>query len=320
MLAACGYLDWQEAEHQYSRIAIIECVSWRPSQTQLPSMPGVARAIGRSGEEPNLVRHIKTLLFVLVLLGCTLVAVRAGHAWIRAASVVVLACMLVALLVEWLDALLPRLAVEQRWRYKLMPLSAAETLLVSNESINGKDVERLLAHEHASRRGGSAMRRLIAWWQAPCAECHQESMEADEVYLRVAPATARLLSVPLDVVRQRARWYVDEAMRHEQEHGAAWSVARLRAMIVPIVIRLYHELVFGKECPPDKVPMFAASVANVMAATSADSRYDTAARCHVLGAFMTIERIRKSVIKLINMPRNARDAFGGGARDGGRWS
>ncbi|XYH95042.1 hypothetical protein ACMHYB_45710 [Sorangium sp. So ce1128] len=206
------------------------------------------------------------------------------------------------MLFGWLAVLLPRLVAKQRWKYKLMPLDATGTVVVPNDSIHGKDVERLFSHEHASSRVGSAMRRLVYWWQAPCAECHQEIMEKDELYLQLAPVTARLISMPHDVVRQRARHHVHEAMRREQDRGPAWSIVRLRGLIAPIAVSFFYEFVFRKECPPDKAPLFIASMADVLASTGSDSRRRMDVRTKLLRHVMDLvaagggcpERVGKS--------------------------
>jgi len=189
--------------------------------------------------------------------------------------------------VDLLTRILSALVDRQRWKFKQRN-ETGNTIVVPNTAIQGESVKRLFAHPDVSLKSADGLRQLIRWWHAPSADCHQELMERNELYLELRPITSRLLSAPVADVRQLARTYVEEAMLRQLDHGSVWSVTRLRTVVGPIVMAFCYEFILGRKCPPEALSLLMASTTDVIAATRSLSRRNLPKRADALAHLTSV--------------------------------
>ena len=112
---------------------------------------------------------------------------------------------------------------------------------------DGDTFRRVYSHPAANGRSRGAVLSDIFWyWLSPGPEMHQEHLEPGRRYEAVARTTRTILAMP----SSRAETLAAQcASRVLPELGRTRWV-RLRDLMMPVSAEFYHEVVFGKPCPP----------------------------------------------------------------------
>lgn len=223
----------------------------------------------------------RVLLLLAGFLGCLAGGFYAPSPWFRLSLLTVAACAGLAASIAFLTRFLSLQVSRQRWKYKTKD-EAGRTIVVPNHAIQGQDVRRLFGHPNLNTKFAVGLRQLILWWHAPCSELHQEIMEQNDLYLEVKSVTSSILSTPVEEIRILVRAHLDEAMLRVANEDAAWSITRLRTIVGPIALSFCYELVLGRKCPPEILPLLIGSTADVIAATGAMSRRNMPLRMKAL--------------------------------------
>jgi len=145
-------------------------------------------------------------------------------------------------MLDYLLASLRKASSAQRMR--LLCGSDEPTVMLPSGSLRGPVVEWLLAHKSTQSRGGTVLRDVINHFHAPV-ECHQESLEAGDLYDQLAPATRRALNAPKAWIHQ----IFADAVREVEPTGArSFRSVRLWSVLAPVVARVLHRHLFSERC------------------------------------------------------------------------
>ncbi|GAB7045315.1 cytochrome P450 [Catenuloplanes indicus] len=161
---------------------------------------------------------------------------------------------------RWLPATVVRL---REWIFARV--NGTEGIPVPGPLVGAEHFRRVYEHPAADGRSrGAGLSDLFWYWLAPGPQMHQEHLEPGERYTTVARISRRVLAVP----HARADALATAATRRALDAlpGGRPSPVRLRDLMMPVWAEVYHELVFGEDCPPDVRAMIVANADDVVTA------------------------------------------------------
>ncbi|MFY1693249.1 cytochrome P450 [Plantactinospora sp. WMMB782] len=164
------------------------------------------------------------------------------------------------LLPRWLPPAVVRL---REWIFARV--NGTEGIAVPGPLVGPEHFTRLYADPAADGRSrGAGLSDLFWYWLAPGPQMHQEHLEPGERYRTVARTTRRVLAVS----HQRSTELAAASARRILAALPAdrSSRVRLRDLMMPIWAEVYHELVFGEECPPEVRALIVANADDVVTA------------------------------------------------------
>lgn len=175
-----------------------------------------------------------------------------------------LAILLLISLPSWLPPAIIRL---RGWVFTR--INGEEGIAVPGPLVPASQFRALYAHPAASGRSkGATLSDLFWYWLSPGADIHQEHLEAGPRYEDVAQVTRRFLALrkdkASDLATRAMRQVLDEG--HDDLH-----LVRLRDLMMPVWASVYHELVFGKPCPPEVRDLIVGNADDVVTALKGSS-------------------------------------------------
>lgn len=172
--------------------------------------------------------------------------------------------LLLASLPYWLPPAIIRL---RAWVFTR--INGEEGIAVPGPLVPVSQFRTLYAHPAASGRSkGATLSDLFWYWLSPGADIHQEHLEAGPRYEDVAQVTRRFLAMRKD----KAAALAARAMRQVLDEGPAdLHLVRLRDLMMPVWANVYHELVFGKPCPPEVCDLIVGHADDVVTALKGSS-------------------------------------------------
>lgn len=159
-----------------------------------------------------------------------------------------------------MQRLLLRLTERQRRRLLTGDVS---TVVIPNSSINGKQVETLLACPSLARKNGTVARDVINYFHQPV-DCHQENLEDSVLYERFAEATRRMLAIEPEKLGVLVARRIETDFPCLVPSDRGFSVLRLRDALIPTTTRLFYTLLFGRDCLEEQAELLSRSCLDVL--------------------------------------------------------
>lgn len=129
-------------------------------------------------------------------------------------------------------------------------VNGPEGVSVPGAGIDAEQFAQLYAHPAVNGRSrGAALSDLFWYWLSPGPHVHQEHQEPGPRYDETARCTLAVLSGTSEALAAAAG-RATAAVLDELPPGA-WSLVRLRDLMMPVWAAFFHELVFHEPCPPD---------------------------------------------------------------------
>ncbi|WP_436535098.1 cytochrome P450 [Actinoplanes sp. HUAS TT8] len=144
-------------------------------------------------------------------------------------------------------------------------VNGAEGIPIPGPLVGAEHFEKVYSDPAADGRSrGAGLSDLFWYWLAPGPQMHQEHLEPGDRYQTVARTTRRVLAVP----HPRSDELATAATRRvlDELPAGRTSLVRLRDLMMPVWAEVFHELVFGEQCPPEVRKLIVANADDVVTA------------------------------------------------------
>lgn len=126
-------------------------------------------------------------------------------------------------------------------------INGADAIELPNESLQDEEFRRIYTHPNVDIRSrGAALSDLFWYWLSPGPEMHQEHLENGARYQKIAGFTRQILAQPRDAIES----LVDRNKPNYTQLfiNSAWTLQRIRDLMMPFWAGFYYELVFAESC------------------------------------------------------------------------